>query len=69
MGWAAGVRTATLIVVLGTLAAAWHPTTSTPSGSDAGAVRRLPPPRWNPDDLLPVALPGAGRDRAAAPTF
>jgi hypothetical protein len=70
MGWAAGVRTAALIVVLGSLAAAWHPTTSTPTGSDASAV---PPAAATvvepPTTYFPSRFPAPEVIEPQAPTF
>ena len=73
--WATGVRMATVIVVLGTLVAVWHPGLHQPvTVLDGGPVASTPagtPDVAGSDDTtyFPSRLPAPGNLESQAPTF
>ena len=69
--WETGIRMATVIVVLGTMAAVWHPGRNAPSTAvDDGAATSAPSAARSADsDYFPSRFPAPENIEPQAPTF
>ena len=69
--WATGIRMATVVVVLGTLAAAWHPRATAPAAvADEGAAANAPVVAGTVDSAyFPSRFPAPENIEPQAPTF